>query len=56
MKNETLMKRVKTYAQCLEDFAHHEWIDSAEVTIRGEKYTAHRCGCGYIEVTSEIIN
>jgi len=53
MKNETLVKRAKTYAQCIDWFAHHEWIDSAEVTLRGIKYTAQRCGCGYIEVTSE---
>jgi len=53
MKNGTLVKRAKTYAQCLDDFAHHEWIDSAEVTLRGVKYTALRCGCGYIELTAE---
>jgi hypothetical protein len=48
------MKRVTKAAECVDLFAHHEWIDSAEVTVRGVKYTGLRCGdCGYIEVTSE---
>lgn len=53
MKQETLMKRVTKAAKCVDMFAHHEWFDSAEVTLRGVKYTALRCGCGYIELTVE---
>jgi len=53
MKQETLMKRVTKAAKCVDMFAHHEWIDSVEVTLRGRKYTGLRCDCGYIQVTSE---
>ena len=53
MKRETFVNKVRLSAKCLDGFAHHEWIDSEEITIRGQKYTGLLCSCGQVEVIRE---
>tara|TARA_B110000902_G_C14139836_1_gene525277 strand:+ start:198 stop:371 length:174 start_codon:yes stop_codon:yes gene_type:complete len=50
---DTLMKKVTKSAECVDMFAHHEWVEFVEVVLRGTLYTGKLCDCGHIEITTE---
>ncbi len=50
VKARNLVIRAIKAQDCIDTFAHHEWIDTIEIEVRGVVYTAHKCHCGAIEI------